>query len=54
MSSNKWKQVVGGVFRIDTSVDYKKGDVFQYASGEWGSDSQSGNLLDDYRHYISY
>ena len=35
VSSSEWKQNIGGVFRIDASVDYKKGDVFQYASSEW-------------------
>ena len=44
VSSSEWKRNIGGVFRIDTSVDYKKGDVFQYASSGWGARS-SNNLL---------
>ena len=50
VSSSEWKQNIGGVFRIDASVDYKKGDVFQYVLSEWRARSvrQSFKLY----HYI--
>ena len=59
LSSEEWKRNVGGVFRIDVRVDYKKGDVFQYASTtsspsrEWRSVSDDNIFISD-NNLLSY